>query len=240
MPFTPPSYAARYDWENKLENPPGNATQGWQVELAHYLRWRKTGDITTGFQRLSLEEAWARLKLSQDNAKNALSTGPVRNNNAVGSAPPEIASRVFARSVAKDIDPRDDYPDLRLKDDITSLTTEERSFVRPSYRARPDWRQRLESMDPDTDSWQADLVRYWTLRASGTKEEEAWAAVAMTPDNARLALSPPDPTNDSGLIPCVPTGQQKDTVARRVFARSMAKTIDSTDIYNDLDLEPSE
>jgi hypothetical protein len=237
--FTPPRYAARYDWEYKALNPPGNVTQGWQVEMSIYVSWLKFGDITTGFRPLSPDAAWARLELSPDNAKSALSQWPVRINNAVGIIPPNTARRVFARSVAKNIGHNDEYMGLQVDADITSLTTEERSSKPPRYMPRSDWRRRLESLDPAGGSWQADLLRYWELRLRDTKEEDAWAAVGMSIDNAKLALSTeePTPTNDSGLIPSVPEGQQKETVARRVFARSMAKAIDPDDIYNDLVLD---
>jgi hypothetical protein len=242
MTFTPPRYAARYDWEYKAENPPGNTTQGWLAEMAHYCRWRKAGDMTTGFRPLSLEAAWARLELTPAHAASALSQWPVRINNAVGIVPPDTASRVFKRSLAKSIDADDDYPELKIDPLITSLTTEERSFKPPRYQARQDWRTRLDSLKPAPGSWQEDILRYWNLRLGGRKEEDAWADVAMSIENAKLALSTddPSPTNDAGLIPCIPDGQDKDTVARRVFARSVAKAIDPGDIYNGLILDESE
>jgi hypothetical protein len=237
MPFTQPFYAARYDWENKIQSPPGNVTWGWQVDMANLWGWVKTG--TLGSAPLSLEDAWAKLNLSPEFAKAALSRGPVRYNNSVGAIPPQLASRVFARSIAKSIDPDDDYPDLTIGPDITSMTTEERSFRPPGYTPRADWKTKLESLTPAAGSWQKDLRDYWELRKSGRKEHEAWAAVAMSPQNAKLALSTeaPTPGNESGLIPCTLDGDNKDTVARRVFARSVAKTIDPNDIYNDLRLE---
>ncbi len=237
--FTPPRYAARYDWEYKALNPPGNTTQGWPVEMFHYVTWRTSGDITTGFRRLSLDAAWARLELSPEQAKAALSPWPVRINNAVGIIPPDTARRVFARCVAKDIDAGDEYMGLQVDADITSLTTEERSFKLPRYMPRPDWRTRLESIDPKDGSWQADLVEYWKLRLRNKTEEEAWADVGMSVENAKLALivDEPTPTNDSGLIPSMSEGQHRETVARRVFARSLAKKIDPDDIYKDLILD---
>jgi hypothetical protein len=237
--FTPPRYAARYDWEYKALNPPGNVSQGWQVELFHYVSWRKTGDITTGFRPLSIDAAWARLELSPELARSALSSWPVRINNSVGIIPPDTARRMFARSVAKNIDHCDEYMGLQVDADITSLTTEERSFKPPRYMPRPDWRATLESLDPDSGSWQADLLRYWELRLRGEIEEDAWADVGMSIENAKLALitDEPTPTNYSGLIPSIPEGPHKETVARRVFARSLAKIVDSRDIYNELVLD---
>jgi len=187
---------------------------------------------------LPVEKAWATLKLSQAFAKSALSKSPVTYFNAVGIVPPYVASRVFARSFAKTIDATDDYPELVLGDPITSMTTDERAFLPPFYVPRPNWQTKLESLTPRPGSWQDDIFKYWQLRKRGKKEEEAWTAIAMTPRNAKLALStdPPTQNNDSGLVPCIPNGPAKDTVARRVFARSVAKDIDHKDIYNDLRL----
>lgn len=229
--FTPPRYAARYDWEYKALHPGGNVTEGWVIQIFHLVSWR---------QSMLPTEAWNKLALPPATARSALTTLPVRLTfGSAGIVPPDTARRMFARSVAKSIDSEDDYPDLALDPDITSFTTEERSFKPPRYMPRPDWREKLESFDPEDGSWQADLLKYWRLRLSGRKEKDAWAEVNMSVANAKLALikDEPTPDNDSGLIPFVPKGKYKDTVARRVFARSVAKNIDATDIYNDLILD---
>ena len=192
--FTPPRYAARYDWDTR-PSIRGKRTQGWVIDIYKLVTLR---------QSMSPIEAWAEAKLPPATAKSALTTLPVRLTfGSAGIVPPDMARRMFARSVAKSIDANDEYPDLEVDRAITSFNTEERSFKLPRYMPRLDWQAKLKSLDPEEGSWQADLVRYWELRQSGKKEEDAWADVGMSIENAKLALrkEEPAPGNDLGLIP---------------------------------------
>jgi hypothetical protein len=107
-------------------------------------------------------------------------------------------------------------------------------FVQPRYWPRPDWQERLEAVDPNGGTWQAALARYWRMRLR-EKEEDAWSDLAMSAAQARAALIEDDDNPDSGLIPWLP--HDKETVARRVLARSVASKI-SNDIYAGLALGP--
>jgi hypothetical protein len=239
MAYKPPHYAPRNDWKQKLPTG-GPAPNSWQFDMLMYQEWVATGDLSTGFKKLTRDEAWTKLDMSKDNALKALAALPPRPTNDAGLVPPDIASRVFARSLAKVVDPGMDA--AMVPEDPLPVTVDREvpSFTLPRYQPRPDWQSRLESMDPEVDSWQADVVHYWALRRGGKSEEAAWAEVGMSPANARMALvtEPPTPGNDSGLIPCIPDGPHKETVARRVLARSVARNIDAGDIYGALILEP--
>lgn len=236
MPYSPPRYAPRADWKEKLPTmgPPVNS---WQLDILKYWEWRTTGDLSTNFRKLSLNDAWIKLGMDQENARKALATQAPRPTNDAGLVPPEIASRVFARSLAKSAAPDADTVLTEEPAIAVSAAAVEPSFKPPRYRPRSDWQAKLESMDPEVGSWQADLVRYWLLRTSGKTEDTAWDEVRMSPRNASMALmtEPETPDNESGLIPCVPG---RETVARRVLARSVAKAIDAHDIYDGLILEP--
>jgi hypothetical protein len=182
------------------------------------------------------------MTLRQELAGKALVPAMPQTNNDAGVIPPEIASRVFARAVAKD--PIDGFDDLAvgppidptMDPDINTL-----SYIPPRYAPRADWKEKLESLQPPAGSWQSDLVSYWRLRTTGgLTEPKAWEAVGMSPANARQALmkEPPTPINDSGFIPCRPNGPGKETVAKRLFARALAKDINPKDMFDGLVLDP--
>lgn len=233
MPYVPPRYAARADWQHKIVNGGGGGNvNSWVVDIINYWTWRSPPHPQT------LDEAWQRLRMTRDHAGNTFSTQPPLPTNDVGLAPPEVASRIFARSLANSVDPATDtLLDLDPPIPVT-MVNETRSFTPPRYSPRADWQARLLDLDPGAGTWQADLARYWNLRMAGQSEPEAWRAVAMSPANARLALvtAPVADGNDSGLIPCIVDGPGRDTVARRVLARSVSTEIDPDDIYAGLAL----
>jgi hypothetical protein len=103
--YTPPNvYRPRAKWRNKLDGwlqfPPPNAGS-WQMDITFYWRW-------TTLQGMSLMDAWTRLRMAPNNAATSLN----RNSTDIGLIPPELFSRVLARSQAPDIDPNDDVPDV--------------------------------------------------------------------------------------------------------------------------------
>jgi len=228
MPYVPTRYAPRDDWRQKIVNGGGgNNVNSWVVDIINYWTWRSPPGAQT------IDDAWRRLRMSQDHAAKAFSARPPRSNNDIGLVPPEIASRVFARSLAKSVDPATDTL-LELATPIpVTMVTETPSLTPPRYTPRADWQARLEAIDPAAGTWQADLARYWGLRRAGQPEPDAWRAVAMSPANARLALvtAPVTDGNDSGLIPCIVDGPERDSVARRVLARSVSTEVDPDDIY---------
>jgi hypothetical protein len=232
MAYIPPRYAPRDDWKEVLRagGGVGNLVSNWQTDMLLYFKFTEDDGQT-------LAEAWTGLDMTHDHATKAFSTDPPRPSNSAGLIPPPIAALVFARALAKSGDP---FPVVSLNVDHSirvSMDATEPSFKRPRYRPRPDWRQRLESMDPPEGSWQGDLVKYWNLRTQGNrKEEQAWREVRMTPEHARMALIEDEDVPDSGLIPSLPE-HGVDTVARRVLARSAANNIDDDDIYPGLRLE---
>lgn len=232
MAYIAPHYGPRDDWKQLLRggNAAGGGVSSWTMDIQNYF-------LFTEGEHLAPEQAWAKLGMSYDHASKAFSGAPPTPTNNSGLIPPSAAPFVFARSLARTIDP--DYrpsfhPDHSIKVDRDAT---EPTFKAPRYRPRPDWRARLESMDPEEGSWQADLVKYWKMRLANTSEEDAWKAVAMTPANARLALVEDEASDDAGLIPCLPDGAE--TVARRVLARAGAKLgdYDHHDIYARLKLE---
>jgi hypothetical protein len=231
MAYIPPHYGPRDDWRQVLKNggPGGNNVNSWLVDMVNY--WQFTED-----DGLSPDDAWRKLKMSYDHASKAFSNQPPTPLNSSGLIPPAIARLVFGRSLARDAD-LTQPPTVYLDHSIhVGWDGTERSFKAPRYRPRSDWQQTLETMQPEQGSWQADLVNYWKLRKAGEQEKDAWEAVKMTPENARLALIEDETSDDAGLIPCLPGGTE--TVAKRVLARSCATNADHDDIYAGLILEP--
>jgi hypothetical protein len=236
--YTRPRYSPRADWWQKLQQG-GPGTNTWQSQMVVYwIDFRKSG----GKNGLTLEDAWKKLRLSQVHANGALVSDTPRPTNDAGVIPPEVFSHVFARAAAKD--PIDDFADfgkgqpvkVTMDPDFQVLT-----YIRPRYAPRVDWKEKLQSLQATPGSWQYDLAAYWRLRTTkGLSEAKAWEDVRMSPANARQALiqKPPTPTNDSGLIPSDPNAPYKETVARRLFARAMAKDINPKDMFAGLVLDP--
>ncbi len=229
MAYIPPRYAPRDDWRQVLHNGGGgNNVNSWVVDMVLY--WKFTED-----DGLSPKDAWNKLNMSYDHASKAFSNQPPMPNNNAGLIPPDIAKWVFARALAKSVDPTQE-PAFFVDHSIqVSMDATERSFKPPRYRPRPDWQVRLTSMDPEDGSWQADLTRYWKMRIDGRKEVDAWHDVDMSSQNARMALIEYEGNDDLGLIPSLANGVE--TVAKRVLARSVARNNDPDDIYLGLILE---
>ena len=100
----PNRYQPRTKWKDKLDQwvrfPPG-AAGSWQAEISIYWRWRT-------LQGMSLMDAWTQLRMHPNNAATSLH----RNSVDRGMIPPELFSRVLARSQAHAIDPNDDVADV--------------------------------------------------------------------------------------------------------------------------------
>ena len=91
-----PTWKAKLDgW---LDNPPPGA---WQRDI--HLYWRKVVR-----ENQTPQEAWADLRMAINNARTALD----RNSLDRGAIPPELFSRVLARSRAVGINADDDATDV--------------------------------------------------------------------------------------------------------------------------------
>jgi hypothetical protein len=111
MPFTAPNrYAPREDWDHRLKMI-GPAVGSWQFDLVVYWQWRDT-------QKRELQECWTSLGMTPDNAQKALMTADPRPTNDSGLIPPEIFSRLLARSQATSIDPKDDVSPVIIEEAI--------------------------------------------------------------------------------------------------------------------------
>jgi hypothetical protein len=110
MPFTAPNrYSPRTDWKEKLIYSSPQAGS-WQSDLVIYWQWRRAGE--------PLAAAWSDLRMTRTNAQHALTTSTPRYENDSGLIPPEIFSRVLARSRAQDINPNDDVADVVIEDPV--------------------------------------------------------------------------------------------------------------------------
>lgn len=233
MPYFPPHYAPRDDWETVLPNiGTGNSVNSWVFDMLVYLQ------LTTPPRPLPPPAAWRRMRMPRDHARAALSQArqPPRPDNSSGLVPTVIITRLFARALAESVDADAEAAVEPGRPIRPTMPNETRAFTPPRYRPRPDWQVRLEHMNAEEGTWQHDLARYWKLRLAGRSERAAWSDVAMTPANARMALEEQD-ADDAGLIPSLPGDQE--TVARRVLARSVATNIDPNDLFEGLVLEPA-
>jgi hypothetical protein len=109
--YTPPNrYWATANWKlelRELKTTPGT----WEFDLQRYEERRQKGR--------TLMEAWTEVRMSVVNAKHALVIYCPNEWNHSSLIPPEIFSRVLARSMATHIDPNDDVP-VVLEDEPAS------------------------------------------------------------------------------------------------------------------------
>jgi hypothetical protein len=235
--YTRPRYSPRADWWQRLQQG-GPGTGTWQSQMVVYwIDFRDSGRRSG----LSPEEAWKKLRLRQVHANGALVSDTPRPTNDAGIVPPDIFGHVFARAAAKD--PIDDFADfaegkpvkVTMDPDFNVLT-----YVRPRYAPCMDWKEKLQSLRADPGSWQHDLATYWRLRTM--KKTDRSKGLGRSCDEPRqgqagVDASPAD-ADQRLLIPSDPTASCKETVARRLFARAMAKDIDHKDIFAGLILDP--
>jgi hypothetical protein len=112
MPFTEPNrYWPRPDWKERLRSTRGIGLRldSWQAQLVLYWAWRASG-------RCPLRKAWTDLAMTPEHARMSLLTDQPTPINDSGLIPPEIFSRVLARSRATSIDPNDNVEDVVLED----------------------------------------------------------------------------------------------------------------------------
>jgi hypothetical protein len=111
--FTAPNrYQPRAGWKAKLDTwaqfPPG-AAGSWQDDISIFWRW-------TTKEGKSLSQAWADLDMSRNNALTSLEP----NSTDSGMIPPDLFSRVLARSQGS-TDP-DDQAQVVLEPEPTPPT----------------------------------------------------------------------------------------------------------------------
>jgi hypothetical protein len=102
--FTPPNrYKPNKNWQSRLEFwEPAPPAASWQSDMITYWTWRKN-------DHKALIVAWDDLEMRPENARTALD--PASGSDR-GLIPPEIFSRVLARSEADGIDTDDDVEDV--------------------------------------------------------------------------------------------------------------------------------
>ena len=106
--FTEPNrYEPRAGWRQTLAQwvqlAPGATSRSWQHQISVYWRWRT-------LDGLSLREAWEELGMEPATARAALDP----QSPDSGRIPPELFSRVLARSRANNIDPDDNVADVNI------------------------------------------------------------------------------------------------------------------------------
>jgi hypothetical protein len=224
----PNRYQPRAKWRDKLDmwvqHPPGNVGS-WQVDITLYWRW-------TTLQGLSLEEAWEQLRMSVNNAKTSLHPDAADR----GLIPPELFSRVLARSRAMGIHPNDNVDPVVLDPEPTPAPAPAGGpigFTPPNrYRPRAKWRNRLDMWTQfppgNVGNWQNDIAFYWRWTTQeGMTLEEAWERLRMHPNNAASSLH--KDSVDRGLVP--------PELFSRVLARSQGTEMDPNEIVDPVVLE---
>lgn len=213
----PNQYEPRAGWRQTLQewaqSPPGDEAS-WQHQIAVYWRWRTVDGLW-------LKEAWEELGMEPAAAKAALANSPDS-----GLIPPELFSRVLARSRANDVDPDDDVsnvvitptPPTELPDaPQVGYTPPNSNPPRPAlYQPRKDWKTKLRTPPINSAGWLAELhIYWWTKRTQQHKsEQQAWTELNLHPTNADTALNPN--LLDRGSIP--------PEIIGRVVARSQGNT----------------
>lgn len=231
--FTAPNqYEPHAGWRQTLFEwvvLPPHDRGSWQYEISVYWRWRTVDG-------LSLSEAWGELGMEPAAARAALA--PSADS---GLVPPELFSRVLARSRATTIDPDDDVspvvitpaPGTNWPDDPQVGFTPEKVTAPahpPLYRPRPGWKGVLLKPPMNSAGWLAELHLYWRRRTEGHQSlMQAWDWLRFHPTNAGTSLNPN--LADRGSIPPELIG--------RVVARSQAKDIDPNDNVEGIILYPS-
>jgi len=185
------------------------------------LYWRRTTK-----EGKSLEEAWTGLNMSSNNATTSLDP----NSTDRGMIPPELFSRVLARSRGE----ANPVADVILDPDPTPAPVQEDGFHEPNrYKPGAGWKGKLDSwlQFPPAGAWQRDISLYWRKIVEEDKEpSEAWAELQMAVNNAATALD--RGSLDRGVIPPYLIGH---LVAR---ARGSTNPDDEADVILDPDPTP--
>ena len=229
--YTAPNrYQPRAKWKAKLDHWvqfPTGAAGSWQADISLYWRWRT-------LQGMSLMDAWTQLKMQPNNAATSLHPHSVDT----GLIPPELFSRVLARSRATVVDPLDDVADVIIDAEPTApaadTDTTEVGYTPPNvYRPRARWKDKLDQWvrfpTGAAGSWQADMSLYWRWRTlQGMSLMDAWTQLRMHPNNAATSLH--RNSVDRGMIP--------PELFSRVLARSQASSINPADDIADVVIHP--
>ena len=126
--YTPPNrYQPRAGWQGRLTQwlPPPPAAS-WQSDMIMYYLWR-TNDHKT------LMSAWTKLRMRPANARTALDPASGLDR---GLIPPDIFSRVLARSRATSINPNDDVADVIVEDPPGATSAKLDAMARRAMPAR--------------------------------------------------------------------------------------------------------
>jgi hypothetical protein len=204
--FTEPNqYEPRAKWRETLDdwmkNPPTDE-QSWQYKISRYWSWRI-------LQSLSVREAWRELRMEPATAKSALD--PASPDS--GRIPPELFSRVLARSRATTIKPTDNVdpviitqtPAGELPDEVEDGYSPSK-YPRPIYQPRSRWKIKLINPPTNSAGWLAELHLYRRMRTEGKMSlEEAWSELKMSVNNAGIAIHKDNA--DRGAIPPELIGQ---------------------------------
>jgi len=200
-----------------VQFPPPNAGS-WQNDIGIY--WRRTTK-----EGRSLEEAWAELNMSSNNAETSLHP----NSTDTGMIPPELFSRVLARSRGEP----NPVANVILDQDPTPPPADEDGFHVPNrYKPSPGWKNKLDGwLDfPPSGAWQRDITLYWRkVVKEGKSPIVAWTELQMAVNNANTALD--RNSLDRGAIP-------PDLIGRLV-ARAQGSTDPDDEVEVILDPDPT-
>jgi hypothetical protein len=107
----------------------------WQADISLYWRWRT-------IDGMSVEAAWTKLSMHSNNARAALNPEPAY----AGLIPPELFSRVLARSQESAID-----PNVIIEPEPTANDKTPVGFTLPNrYRPRANWKSTLDNWAKST------------------------------------------------------------------------------------------
>jgi hypothetical protein len=193
--------------------------------VALYWRWRT-------FEGMSLGDAWKSLGMEPAVAKAALDA-----SEDSGLVPPELFSRLLARSRANYIDHNHNIsvveiaptPSTELPDRV-EVGFDPKTLV---YQPRPGWRARLTQLvefpSNTAGGFLADLSMYWRKRTKeGKSLQEAWAELSMSRNNAETSLHRNH--EHRGMI--------APELIGRVVARSRGSSTDSNEEVSGIILYP--
>ena len=215
--FTEPNqYEPRAGWRLTLAQwvlEPPAAGGSWRQQIREYWRWRTVDGMSLG-------AAWEELSMTPDSARSALDPGAPNS----GLIPPELFSRVLARSRAADIDPDDNVDDVTIAPTPSTelpdhpevgFTPARTNPARPAiYQPRAAWQSRLLAPPGNAANWLAELGIYWRKRTEQHKTpEQAWAELDFHHTNAATSLN--KDLADRGSIP--------PEIIGRVVARSQSQ-----------------
>jgi hypothetical protein len=224
----PNHYEPRSGWRLTLaqwvQSPPGDEGS-WQHQISFYWRWRT-------LDGMPLRACWTELGMDPATARAALA--PSADS---GLVPPELFSRMLARSKATGIDPNDNITDVIIaKTPPTELPDKPTigfDAKKNLYQPRPRWKAVLDSWvefrPPPAGSFPFQLGTYWEKRTrEGKLLQQAWTELQLNLNNAETSLHPNH--EHRGSIPPELIG--------RVVARSRTQDFNPNDEVTGIILYP--